>query len=308
MLCVHKKGWDMPAVLLALAAALAYSGSDFAAGLASRGASVIRVSVLAEVTGAAVVLSIVPFITTREPTPTGLAWGTVAGISGAVGGMALFAGFRSAAFSIASSVSAVGAAAFSVLAGTLLGQRPGALELAGIVFALAALVTVSASTNVPDTTAADDGTARQPRPGIKSRQAAGIAWGLVAGGGFGLFYIALNRAGSSGDIWPLAAAELGAIVTVILFAAITRQLRLPPVGARWLSVLSGITMAAGAAFYFFATHEGLLAVTAVITALYPAGTILLARVLLGERLTRVRMLGLCLAAASVGLIAIGGSG
>lgn len=298
----------MPAVLLALVAALCYSGSDFAAGLASRSANVIRVSVLAEVTCAVVVLSIVPFISTRDPTPTGLAWGVVAGISGAVGGMALFAGFRHAAFSIASSVSAVGAAAFSVLAGTLLGQRPSALALIGIALALPALVAVSVSTNSPDTNEAGGATARRPRPGISGRQTAGIAWGLIAGAGFGLFYIALNRAGSSADIWPLAAAEVGAILTVIIFAAITRQLRLPSAGTRWLSVLSGITMAAGAACYFFATHMSLLAVTAVITALYPAGTILLARVRLGEQLTRVRILGLCLAAASVCLIAAAGAG
>ena len=298
----------MPAVLLSLAAALSYSGSDFAAGLASRGVGVIRVSVAAEVTCAVVLLAIVPFISTRQPTPAGLAWGAVAGIGGAVGAMALFAGFRHAAFSVASSVSSVGAAAFSVLAGLLLGQRPGALALAGIALALPALVAVSASTSVPDPGQADDRAARRPHPGIAGRQATGIVWGLVAGAGFGLFYIALNRAGSSADTWPLAAAEVGAIITVVLFAAITRQLRPPPPGARWLSILSGITMAAGAASYFFATHQSLLAITAVITALYPAGTILLARVLLDEKLSRMRLLGLCLAAASVGLMAAAGTG
>jgi drug/metabolite transporter (DMT)-like permease len=60
--------------------------------------------------------------------------------------------------------------------------------------------------------------------------------------------------------------------------------------------------------FFLATHHGLLAITAVITSLYPAGTILLARVLLGERLTRLRLAGLCLAAVSVALIAVGGAG
>jgi drug/metabolite transporter (DMT)-like permease len=113
----------------------------------------------------------------------------------------------------------------------------------------------------------------------------------------------LIRVGSSADLWPLCAAELGAIATVVLAAVITRQLGPPPAGARWLSVLSGIALAAGAICYFLATHKSLLAVTAVITALYPAGTIMLARILLGERLTRVRMLGLCLAATSVSLIA-----
>ena len=77
---------------------------------------------------------------------------------------------------------------------------------------------------------------------------------------------------------------------------------------RWLAILAGVTGAAGTACYFVATHLGLLAVTAVITSLYPGSTILLARVLIGERLTKIRLAGLALAAASVVLIAIGGSG
>jgi drug/metabolite transporter (DMT)-like permease len=92
-----------------------------------------------------------------------------------------------------------------------------------------------------------------------------------------------------------------------LLAPLAGQYGLPPAGTRWLSVLTGITAAAGTFSYFLATHRGLLAVTAVITSLYPAGTILLARVLLGERLTAVRITGLGLAAASVGLIAAGGA-
>jgi len=287
----------MPAVLLALAAAACYSGSDFAAGLASRSSSVIRVSLLAEVTCTVVLLTIVPFLSTRDPTPAGLVWGAGAGISGAAGSMALFMGFRHAEFSIASSVSAVGAAAFSVIAGTLLGQRPGVLALTGIALALPALGAVSSNA---ESTGGD--TAERQRPGTTG---AGVVWGLIAGAGFGLFYIALNRAGSSRDLWPLCAAQLGAVVTVIFSAAITRQFQPPPPGARRLSMLSGIAMAAGGTCYFLATHDSLLAVTAVITALYPAGTIVLARVLLSERLTKTRMIGLCLAAASVALIAIG---
>ena len=75
-----------------------------------------------------------------------------------------------------------------------------------------------------------------------------------------------------------------------------------------LAALTGVTGAAGELLYFYATHAGLLAVTAVLTSLYPAVTIVLARVLLGERLTMARLTGLCLAGASVGLIAAAGAG
>jgi drug/metabolite transporter (DMT)-like permease len=101
---------------------------------------------------------------------------------------------------------------------------------------------------------------------------------------------------------------VAALITVTGFAAATRQLGLPQAGARGLAMLTGVIGAAGTFAFFLATHRGLLAVTAVITSLYPAGTILLARALSGERLTALRIIGLSLAAASVGLIAAGGAG
>jgi len=107
----------MLAVLLALAAAAGYGGSDYTAGLAARQASVVRVTVLVEVTSAALLLCVIPFISSQGPTLTSVLWGAGAGASGVAGAMALYLGFRHAAFSVASSVSAVGSAAFSVLAG-----------------------------------------------------------------------------------------------------------------------------------------------------------------------------------------------
>ena len=93
-----------------------------------------------------------------------------------------------------------------------------------------------------------------------------------------------------------------------MVAAVTGSLRWPAARAGWLAVITGLTGASGTLLYFFATHEGFLAVTAVLTSLYPAVTIVLARTLLGERLTGLRLAGLSLAAACVALIAVGGAG
>jgi len=325
----------MLAVLLALAAAAGYGGSDFAAGLAARRASVVRVTVLAEVTSATLLLCIIPFVSRQAPSLASVLWGAAAGASGVAGAMALYLGFRHAAFSVASSVSAVGTAAFSVLAGLALGERPGALSLAGILLAVPAIVGVSAPARQasrddapavvrPQAVAvpgrqgpAARGTAppaqhalaaRRFRPAATGRHAAGVGWGLAAGAGFGLFFIGLDRAGSATDLWPITISQLAAMVTVAAVAVVTRDLRLPPAGTRRLGLVTGVASAVGTAMFFLATHHGLLAITAVITSLYPAGTILLARVLLGERLTRLRVAGLCFAAASVALIAAGGAG
>jgi drug/metabolite transporter (DMT)-like permease len=323
----------MLAVLLALGAAISYSGSDFAAGLASRGTSVIRVTVVAQVTNAALIIPIVPFVSSQVPSARSLAWGAAAGVSGVVGTVALYLGFRHAAFSVASTVSAVGSAAFSVLAGLLFGERPGALSLVGIALALPAIASVSASTGQSQSRAGQPGTGEpdpgagqpgtgEPDPGVgqprtgqaavgrsaTGHHAAGVLWGLIAGAAIGLFFTCLNRAGSARDLWPLAIAELSAVLAIILMAAVARQLRLPEPGTRAQSLVTGLTAAAGTLLYFLATHHGLLAVTAVITTLYPAGTIVMARALLGERLTAVRVIGLCLAAVSVALIAASGAG
>lgn len=311
----------MLAVLLAVVTAIGFGGSDYAAGLAARQASAIRVTVVAQVTYAAALVSIVPFASDQIPSLGSMVWGATAGIGGVAGAVALYQGFRYTAFSVASSVSAVTAVAFSVIAGLALGERPDALSLAGIALTVPAIVGVSISVPQPnmgwndgsDVVAPDaDGDSsagRADRVGLSAtgRHAAGIFWGLTAGIGFGLLLIGLNRAGSTTDLWPLAIAGLAGVLTITLIAASTRQVRLPPAGACWLSVLTGVTAAAGALAYFLATHWGLLAVTAVISSLYPAVTIVLARILSGERLTMFRIIGLCFAAAAVGLIAAGGA-
>jgi drug/metabolite transporter (DMT)-like permease len=286
------------AIVLALASAIGYGSSDFAAGLAARTASVIQVTLLATVAAAVVVLAALPFAAAHRPGAAALAWGTAAGAGGTLGAFALYLGFRHAAFSVAGPLSAVGTAGFSVLAGLLLGERPSTLALIGIVLALPAIVGVSAS-------AAGEGA---PQEGARGRPAAGVAAGLVAGACFALLLVGLNRAGPGAGLWPVAAAEVAELAVAVAAAAATRNLRLPGGRPGWLAVITGVTGAAGTILYFFATHDGFLAVTAVLTSLYPASTIVLARVMLGERLTRLRLAGLSLAAVCVALIAAGGVG
>jgi drug/metabolite transporter (DMT)-like permease len=309
------------AIVLALVSALGYGASDFAAGLASRAASVLQVTVLSEGLSMVLLLVVVPWVSTQTPTPAALRWGAFAGFAEVVGTFALYLGFRHAAFSVASSLSAVGSAAFAVIAGLALGERPGTLALVGIAVALPAIVAVSASSDEPDeadepkTSRAGEpeasepaATADQPR-GATGRHTLGVVLGILAGAGFAGMFIGLNQAGSSHDLWPAVTAQAAALGTALIAAAAGRQLlRRPTARTTLLAGLTGATGTVGLIFYFLATHLGLLAITAVITSLYPASTIVLARTMLSERLTRFRIAGLCLAAASVALIAISGAG
>jgi len=145
-----------------------------------------------------------------------------------------------------------------------------------------------------------------------------VAFGLVAGAGFALLFIGLDRAGSGSGMWPVAAAavgELAAAAGAAVLAGLAARptaaaggvFRLADSRARLLAVVTGAAGAAGTILFFFATHQGFLAVTAVLTSLYPAVTIVLARTVLGERLTAMRLGGLALAGICVSLIAVGGA-
>ena len=329
----------MLAVILALVSALGYGSSDFAAGLATRAASVIQVTLLACVAACALVLAALPFSASPGPSGAALAWGAAAGGSGTLGGIALYLGFRYAAFSVAAPISAVGTAGFSVLAGLLWGERPSTLALTGIALALPAIIGVSASAGEGEGAApagagegeeavsagVDDvehgtGNAGQVSgdagqvsrgsgtDGHAGRPVAGVVAGLIAGACFALLLIGLARAGSGSGLWPAAAAEVAELAVAVTAAAVTGNLRLPRGRPGWLSVFTGVTGAVGTVCYFYATHHGLLAVVAVLTSLYPASTIVLARIMLGERLTGLRLAGLLLAGGCVALIAAGGAG
>src|ERR1700722_16855038 len=268
----------MLAVVLALVSAVSFGASDYAAGLATRAASVLQVTLVAQVTSLVLALLVVPWVSPLRLSAASAGWGAVGGVAGVFGAVTLYVGFRHAVFSVASTLSAVGAAA------------------------LPAIVAISAGPGAADDVPPAAGGA------VTGRRLAGVGYGVAAGACFALYFIAFSRTGSGSGLWPVIVAEAVSLPVLVGCALSTGQLGLPPRGSRSLSVATGVTGAAGAIFYFVASHHGLLAVTAVITSLYPGATILLARIRPGERLSAVRLAGLALAGAAVALIAVAGVG
>lgn len=292
----------MLAVALALVSAIGFGVSDYTAGLATRVADVFRVTLVAQATSLVVALLVVPWVSPFRLSAAAAGWGAGAGVAGVFGAVTLYLGFRYAVFSVASTLSAVGSAGLSVLAGLLYGERPSALAMIGIGLAIVAIAAISAS---PGT--AHDASAAPGQP-VSGRRLAGVGYGLVAGACFALYFVALNRAGTGSGLWPVIVGEVVSVPVLACCAKLAGQLGLPSPGSRALAVATGVAGVVGAILFFVASHRGLLAVTAVITSLYPGGTILLARIRLGERLSAVRLVGLALAGASVALIAIAGAG
>jgi len=287
------------AVTLGLAAALAYGTGDFIAGLLSRRISFVAVALVANTVAWLVMCVALAATWDGPPTVTAGSWGAASGIGSALGTLALYRGLARGPMGVVAPLSALGAAVVPVLVGVVTGDRPAPAAWAGVALALPAIWLVSTQ----DPGRAD---ARAIRPG---RQAGGILDGLLAGLGFGLLFVALDRAGDGSGLWPVVAGQ--ATSTVLLAGVAARGLsgagdrRGVTRGGIMAAVGVGVLGAAATTCYFLSTHAGMLAIVAVVTSLYPAVTVVLAALLLHERVRRSQGAGLLLALAAVTLIVLG---
>ncbi len=236
-----------------------------------------------------------PWLPPSAPSRADLFWGGVAGLMGSAGVGLLYRALAIGTMAVVAPLTAVCAVIIPVAAGVLLGERPGALASAGIVLALIAIVLVS----------------QQPTAGggVGSRggmRPPGIPEALCAGVAIGFFFLALARTAHSAGLWPLVTARsVGALffaaVAVIRPAERRAVLRMRPPMAVLASGGGALDMTANA-LYLVASRYGALSGVVTLASLYPASTVLLARVVLGERLNRVQVAGVACALAAVVLI------
>jgi drug/metabolite transporter (DMT)-like permease len=281
------------AILLALASALAYGAADFLAGVLSRRSHYARVSLLAQlVAGSGSLLA--SLVVGGRPSGPSLAWGALSGLGGGLGTLALYRGLARGRMNVVAPLSGVLAAALPALFGLALGERPGPWAMAGLALALPA-VWLTARTEEP-------AGATSARTGPS-----GAVDGVLAGLGFAVLFIGLQRAGRGEGLWPTASSQLVGVLPMLALHA--RALRRPAQAEdTWLRLgplLTGVLVAVAAICFFLGTQRGLLTVVAVLTSLYPAVTVALARWLLAERIGRWQGVGLALAGVSVALISGG---
>jgi drug/metabolite transporter (DMT)-like permease len=285
-------------VLLGLAAAVLYGSGDFLGGMASRRAHVLTVLTLVETAGAIVALA----IAAAWPGPAslaGLAWGVSAGVVGGFGLIVFYAGLAAGPMSVVAPVSGLVSTVLPVAVALAEGERPGPGVYAGALLCLVAIVLASS--------AGGDGPARQP-----GRLGRAIAYGTASGVSFGLFFLLIRNGGQSGALWPVAAGRIGELAAVLATVAVLRPglraglrsgLR-PGGGAIPLATAgAGVIDAVANICYVAATRAGAFGLAVVLASLYPGVTVLLARVVLGERLRWVQRVGLALAAIGILLVA-----
>jgi drug/metabolite transporter (DMT)-like permease len=286
-------------IVLALGSAIAYGLSDFTGGVLTRRAHVFTVIFLSQLVSCVILLLALPIWGGSFSWPA-VQWGAAAGVAGMAGASLLYRGLAIGRMGVVAPITAVLAAVFPVTFGLLTGDRPGALASIGVVVGLGAVVLVSSAPDPSSNPGAKTERSPMVRPGGQ-----GVVEALGAGAGFGLFFILLERAPEQSGLWPLVGTRLSIVASVALLAAAAgASMRAFEGMGRSLIWLGFINLAADL-LYLLATREGLLSLVAVITSLYPATTVALARVLLDERMVKQQLLGVACAALSVTFIALG---
>ena len=286
-------------VLLGLAAAALYGTGDFLGGLASRKVPVLVVLALAQAAGVLVALTAAAV----SPGPVqlaSLAWGIGAGMTGGLGLIIFYRGLASGPMAVVAPVSALVSTVLPVAVALVQGERPGPGVYAGAALCLVAIVLASS--------AGPAGSGRAGRAASLRRSAGGgraLGYGTAAGVGFGLFFLLIRNAGQAGAVWPVAAARIGELATVLAAAAVLRR-SLVPRGAGGKLLVAAV--AAGAIdvianlSYVAATRTGQFGLAVLLASLYPGVTVLLASLVLGERLRWIQRAGLGLAAVGIVLV------
>lgn len=272
-------------VIFGLAASLCWGSGDFNGGLASRRANASSVVIAAYAVG--FVLLVVLALIWKEPFPTPLdiTWGALAGLAGAIGLIAFYSALSIGRMGIAAPISAVLTAGLPVIFSAFTEGLPGLLQLGGFLLALLAITLIS-------------------RPEKSKGRPEGIGLALLAGCGFGCFFILISRVNHAETFWPLAVARFTSVLFLLIVVRIRQQPALPRLSVAPLVLLAGILDALGNVFFVLATHTGRLDVAAVLASLYPAATVMLAALLLRERVTRIQAIGILLALVAVPMISV----
>jgi drug/metabolite transporter (DMT)-like permease len=268
-----------------LASAASWGAADFGGGLASRRGNATGVVVVSQAVGLALLAGLALLLADPLPSLPDLLWGAGAGLAGGLGLLALYQGLALGHMGVAAPLAAVVSAGLPVLFGAVREGLPGVLQMSGFALALSAVWLLS----------------RGPGPMRLCFGELGLP--LLAGLGFGLFLIVIDGASEQSVLWPLVAARLASLALLVPMALARRGGALPARRELPLVALVGLFDSGGNAFYALAAQTGRLDVAATLSSLYPASTILLARLILKERLAPQQWLGAAVALVAVLLIA-----
>lgn len=279
---------ELLAIIASLGAAVAWGSADFGGGLASRRMDSLRVVFLAQIIGMVALLGFAlaaghPF----PPWSVAIASG-LAGLAGGIGLLLLYQALAIGPMGVVAPLTAAVSGILPVLVGIALEGWPAPVQLVGFVVALVAVWII----------ASPGGSSARPDPKA-------LALSVLSGIGFAIFLTVIARLNSYGAFWPLVAARAASIALLALMVVVTGKKAESGGAIPWVLIaMAGLGDTAGNVLFVASTQLGRLDVAAVISSLYPAATVLLARFFLDERLSARQIVGVVLALIAIALIAL----
>ena len=271
-------------VVLALCSALVWGGGDFCGGRAATKSHPFQVLALAALSGIAVLAVAALVVSESLVLDRSLLWAAAAGLAGGAGIVALYGGLAVGSAASVAPVAAVAAAVLPVLFGATTEGWPRVPQFSGFALALVGIWLVARSTTE----------APASREGMKL--------GALAGVGFGAFLILIAQVEVRAVYMPLAVARAMMLLTAVSTLVI-RRIPFPGLVSNPIGLLAGVLDAGGNVLYLLARQHVRMDVAAVLSSLYPVSTVILARVVTGERIAPTQWVGVGVCLSAVALIA-----
>jgi drug/metabolite transporter (DMT)-like permease len=278
-------GSELAAVIFGLASAATWGVGDFSGGLATRRTPVLTVTLLSQIAGLILLMLLALARTESLLSFSDMAWGSAAGLVGLVGLVAFYQAMAIGQMGLAAPVAAVLSASLPVVVGAFTQGWPDLAHLSGFILALAGIWLIS-----------------RPQQGVG--RPAGLGLAIVAGLGFGGFLIFIAQVQTNAVFWPLVVARTASIASMVAFIVARQKVALPAKNALLLILLAGVMDAGGNTFFVLSEQVGRLDVAGALASLYPATTVLLALLVLKEKIGKWQGIGILLALISVPLIAL----
>jgi uncharacterized membrane protein len=277
--------------LLALGAAAFYGAADFLGGIATRRATTVATVLTTQGAGLLMLLACSPLMLDQVMSRRDVLFGMLAGLTGSIGVALLYKALAIGPMSVVAPVTAVCAVIVPLVVGLLQGESIAAAAAIGVAVAVAAIGLLGMS---PAPAEAPE----QPPADV----AKGLRVALGSGVAIGGFLVSLGETSSTAGLWPLAVSRAVSIALFTALALSTRQPMVVPRAALAPAIACGGLDMVANALYLVAVREGQLSLVATLASLYPASTVLLARLVLGERLGRWQQVGVASAVAAIALI------
>lgn len=276
-------------ILLSLATAVFFGTGDFFGGMSAKRVNVLRVIAGSHAVGLVGVL-VAALVIDNTFIAEDFALGALAGAFGGLGVGLLYRGLSQGPMSVVAPITAVTSAAVPAVWGIISGDRFSSWGWVGIALAFVAIWLTSTT----------------DRSGEAAVTVQVVVESLLAGVGFGTFFIVLDTTSEAAAPWPIVGARLLTSVALVVWLLTRRQQIMPTDGTgRWLVALTGIFDTGSNVLFLYALQAGDLTTVSVLTSLYPISTVLLARVVLAERMTRLQLSGFTVALVATTLIALG---